>query len=261
MNLDLKGRRAVVCGSTRGIGLACARQLASQGAEIILLARNERKLQSAVADLENPYGVEHKFIVADFAHPESVRSSVQEAAKNYDVHILINNTGGPPMAAALDSDVDDYRRAFNSHLICNQILAQTLVPGMKKAEYGRIINILSTSVREPIKNLGVSNTIRGAVSSWSKTISGELGPFGITVNNILPGSVQTERIEEIIQAQSEASGRSVEHTRKMHEESCSLKRFGTVDEIASTVGFLCSPSGSFITGVNLPVDGGKIKAI
>jgi 3-oxoacyl-[acyl-carrier protein] reductase len=192
MNLDLTGKTAVVCGATQGIGFATAKQLAKQGASIILIARSEERLINAISQLEYPE--RHSYAVADFSHPQSVKEAIQKVTSNCDVNILVNNTGGPNPGKAIDADIEEFRQAFNAHLICNQILSQAVVDGMKRSGYGRIVNVISTSVKQPLPNLGVSNTIRGAVASWSKTLASELGAFGITVNNVLPGATSTGRL-------------------------------------------------------------------
>src|SRR5690606_13161624 len=203
MNLDLNGKRAIVCGSTRGIGRATAHELAALGASVVLLARNEKKLEEVVKELPSPHGQEHRYLVADFSNPEQVESVISEFVRESMAHILINNTGGPPGGEAIDADNASFLKAFEAHLICNQILVRALVPGMRAEGYGRIGNIISTSVRAPTRGLGVSNTTRGAVANRAKTLSMELGPFGITVHTVLPGATDTDRLEEIMRATAE----------------------------------------------------------
>ncbi len=193
MDLNLKGKNALVCGSTQGIGKATAIELATLGATVTLLARDEAKLKSTLEELLSSPGQKHNFVVADFNFPERVKVVIDKLVSEKEIHILINNTGGPPAGQAIDSKPEDFLSAINAHLICGQILVQACVPGMKKNKYGRIVNIISTSVKIPIKGLGVSNTVRGAMASWAKTLSIELASFGITVNNILPGSTKTGR--------------------------------------------------------------------
>jgi 3-oxoacyl-[acyl-carrier protein] reductase len=257
MNLDLSGKTAVVCGSTQGIGWAAAQELAHMGARIVLIARDEAKLQSCVAQLHSNHQQKHTYLVADFAHPQSVEEAIQKFVSNDEAQILINNTGGPNPGPAIDAQIDDFRKAFNAHLVCNQILAQTLVPGMKKAGYGRIINVISTSVKQPLPNLGVSNTIRGAVASWSKTLAMELGRFNITVNNVLPGATQTGRLEQIIQNKASKVGATAEDVAHEMAEEVPMKRLAEPQEIANAIAFLASPSASYINGINVPVDGGR----
>lgn len=261
MNLDLTGKRAVVCGSTQGIGLACAEELALLGAEITLLARDEARLEEVRAALPKPAGQKHAIAVGDFAHDASLRRAAEALAQAGGAHILINNTGGPPPGTAIDADPEDFVRAFRMHIVSGQVLVQALSPSMKAAKYGRIINIVSTSVRQPIPGLGVSNTVRGAVASWAKTLSMELGPHGITVNNILPGYTQTERLHSLVN--NRAKARTVD-PKAIAEELCAtipLGRFGEAREIAAVAAFLASPGASYVSGQSIAVDGGRTSTI
>jgi 3-oxoacyl-[acyl-carrier protein] reductase len=261
MNLDLTGKKAVVCGSTQGIGFAAAKELASLGATVYLMARNADKLKEACAALPTPAGQQHGTIVADFAHTSEVETAIQEFAAQHDVHILINNTGGPNPGPAIDADIEAFRIAFNAHLINNQILAKALVPGMKKNGYGRIINVISTSVKQPLPNLGVSNTIRGAVASWAKTLAMELGAFNITVNNVLPGATETGRLEQIIGNKANKMGVDANEVKHEMENEVPMKRLGKPEEIAAAIAFLASPAASYINGINVPVDGGRTLSL
>jgi 3-oxoacyl-[acyl-carrier protein] reductase len=257
MDLNLNGKRAVVCGSTQGIGKACAIELASLGAGVTLISRNQEKLQQVLKELPAQSGQQHNFILADFSNPDDVQKKIQKFAEIHKVHILVNNTGGPPPGKVIDAPLDEFRNAFANHLICNQVLVQALVNGMIQEGYGRIINIISTSVKMPIKGLGVSNTIRAAVANWSKTLSMELGGYGITVNNVLPGATLTNRFESITKRNAEKSGMSIEEiTRKMIQE-IPTGRIGNPQEIAAAVAFLATPAAAYINGINLPVDGGR----
>jgi 3-oxoacyl-[acyl-carrier protein] reductase len=256
--IDLTNKRAMVCGSTQGIGKASALLLAKQGASITLVARNEEALKQALKELPANANQKHDYIVADFNQPEELKKSVEKyLAGGAEFHILLNNSGGPPGGEIINAKVEDFTQTFQRHLVCNHILAQLLVPGMKKNKYGRIINIISTSVKEPIKGLGVSNTIRAAVANWSKTMAIELGPFGITVNNVLPGSTETVRIEEIIKNTSAKTGKSPEQVKTDMISKVPVGRFATAEEIAAAVAFLASPEAAYINGINLPVDGGR----
>jgi|SRR6185312_14106566 len=256
--IDLTGKRAFVCGSTQGIGKASAMILAQQGASITLAARNEETLKEVLKELPTNVNQKHDYIVADFNQPEQLKKSVETyLSGGNEFHILLNNSGGPPGGEIVNAKTEDFIQTFQRHLICNHILTQLLVPGMKKNKYGRIINIISTSVKEPIKGLGVSNTIRASVASWAKTMSFELAPFGITVNNVLPGSTETVRIEEIIKNISAKSGKTPEAAKADMISRVPAGRFATADEIAYAVAFLASPEASYINGINLPVDGGR----
>jgi 3-oxoacyl-[acyl-carrier protein] reductase len=261
MNLDLTGKRALVCGSSQGIGKAAAMELALLGASITLVARNEEKLQNVLEHLPADDTESHHYLVVDFNYPDQLKTALDEYMKNHTIDILINNTGGPPAGQAIDAHPDSFIKAFNSHLICNQILVQAVSPGMKKEGFGRIINIISTSVKAPIAGLGVSNTIRGAVASWSKTLSVELGPYGITVNNILPGFTMTARLESLIKDRVDKEGLSFEEIEEQMIQTIPARRIGEAEEVAAAVAFLASPAASYINGINLPVDGGKTGSL
>ncbi|HHC79682.1 MAG TPA: SDR family oxidoreductase [Flavobacteriia bacterium] len=261
MNINLTKKNALVCGSTQGIGKATAMALAELGANITLVARNEEKLLNVLTELPNTYQ-NHNYIVADFQNPVELGEKVATHLKNVGIyHILVNNTGGPKGGPIFAAELEDFESAFTQHLKSNHILVQTVVPGMKEADFGRIINIISTSVKQPLDGLGVSNTIRGAVASWSKTLANELGAFGITVNNVLPGATSTERLSEIIKNKAAATGKSVEEISKMMKNSIPAKRFAQPGEIANAVAFLASEAAAYINGVNLPVDGGRTKSL
>lgn len=257
MNLDLSGKRAVVCGSTQGIGKASAIELALLGAEITLVARNEESLISTLKELSVTAGQKHDYLVADFNYPDQLKEKIQQYVNNKEIHILINNTGGPPGGQAIDASPEEFIKAFSSHLICNQIMVQALVPAMKKVNYGRIINIISTSVKVPLRGLGVSNTTRGAVANWAKTLSFELGPFGITVNNVLPGTTMTGRLDSIIRSKAEKSGKSYEEVKNEMIAEVPAGRISEPHEVAAAVAFLACPAAGYINGINVPVDGGR----
>ena len=261
MNLDLNGKRAVVCGSTQGIGKASAIELALLGAHVTLVARNEDKLKSVVKELQVYSGQQHDYFVADFSHPEALKKTAAAYAANNPVHILINNTGGPPGGKAIEAHPDEFIKAFASHVLCNQILAQTFTPGMKSERFGRIINIISTSVKIPIRGLGVSNTIRGAVANWSKTLSVELAPYGITVNNVLPGASMTGRLDSIIRNKAEQSGKSYDKIKEEMIREIPAGRISEPFEVAAAVAFLASPAAGYINGINVPVDGGRTGSL
>ena len=262
MNLNLTGKKALVCGSTQGIGLAAAQQLSKQGATIILMARNESKLIEAKATLDTSNGQKHYYIKGDFNFPPELGVKVEEFIEEFgNIHILVNNTGGPAAGQAIDAKTDEFVHAFNMHLISNQILAQAVVSGMKEDKYGRIINVISTSVKQPLNGLGVSNTIRGAVANWSKTLSNELGKFGITVNNVLPGATNTIRLKQIIDNKSTKTGKSIEEVSNAMASEVPMQRFAEATEIANGIAFLASPAASYINGINLPVDGGRTKSL
>ncbi len=257
MNLNLKDKKAIVCGSTQGIGFAAAKELALIGANVVLMARNEEKLKESLLSLDVSSGQKHSYIVADFDHPQSVQDAIATFVSKDKANILVNNTGGPNPGPAIDADIEAFRKAFNSHLICNHILTQALVPGMKELGYGRIINVISTSVKQPLANLGVSNSIRAAVANWAKTLAMELGQFNITVNNVLPGATETGRLEQIMKNKAEKSGLTSDTIKAEMSNEVPMKRLGRPEEIAAAIAFLASPAASYINGINVPVDGGR----
>lgn len=262
MELSLKGRTAMVGGSTQGIGRASAVQLAEQGANIVLLARNMESLKRVRDFLDTSQGQQHEFLCLDYLDVESFKQLVHEFMQNGPkVHILVNNTGGPAPGPINEAKPEEFTSAFSQHLICNHILAQAVKPGMIEDSFGRIINIISTSVKQPIPNLGVSNTVRAAVANWSKTLSSELAPYGITVNNILPGATYTSRLENLITKKAEEQGKSFDEVKNEMENEIPAKRFADPRETARAVGFLASPASSYINGINMPIDGGRTDSL
>ncbi len=261
MNLSLEGKKAVVCGSTQGIGLAIAEELALLGASCTLLARNEVTLKEAVQKLDTQLRQQHDYLVADFSQPDELRKVIAEYMQSYTVHILVNNTGGPAAGPITEATEEAFLNTFNQHLICNHILAKAVIPSMKKERYGRIVNIISTSVKIPLKNLGVSNTIRGAVASWSKTMANELGQFNITVNNVLPGFTATQRLTTLIDNIAKRGNTVVDIVEKNMLEEVPMKRFADASEVAAVAAFLASPAASYVNGVSIPVDGGRTGSI
>jgi 3-oxoacyl-[acyl-carrier protein] reductase len=255
----LDGRTALVCGASRGIGRACGVEFAGLGARVVLVARSWDSLAAA---RERLGAGEHEILAADFGDPAKLQEAVKRLVGRIGpIHILLNNTGGPPSGAIFDAAPEAFVSTFTTHLLCNQVLSQAVVPGMKEAGYGRIINIVSTSVKQPIRGLGVSNTVRGAVASWAKTLSVELAPFGITVNNLLPGATRTDRLSEIIRERARASGRSDQEIEMEMIREIPMGRIGSPEEVAAAAGFLAGPRASYITGVSLPVDGGRTLAL
>ena len=254
MNIDLSGKTALVCGSSAGIGKAAAMQLAASGAQVILLARNEQKLQHVLASLP---GEGHAYYVADFSNNQDVVAVAAKINENHTIHILVNNTGGPPAGQANAAAPAAFLEAFQNHLINNHCLMQACLPGMKSAGYGRIINVISTSVKMPLPNLGVSNTIRGAVGNWAKTLANELGAFGITVNNVLPGATETERLSNIIDNKSQKTGVETEEVKQEMLDEIPAGRFGKPEEPAYAICFLASEKAAYINGTNMVVDGGR----
>lgn len=260
MDFKLNNKYALVCGSTAGIGKATAIALANEGVNVTLIARNEDKLKATLAEL--PQSDKHDYIIADFSDPKGLKQKIEAYINsNHGFHILINNTGGPPGGPVFSADIDAFETAFTQHLKCNHVLVQALVPHMKDEGYGRIINVISTSVKQPLDGLGVSNTIRGAVANWSKTLANELGQFGITVNNVLPGATATERLAQIIKNKSNKTGITEEEASNAMKNSVPAKRFAQPEETADAITFLASARASYINGINLPVDGGRTKSL
>jgi 3-oxoacyl-[acyl-carrier protein] reductase len=261
LSLDLTGKTALIGGSTQGIGLASAQALASLGARCVLISRNEGKLKEAILTLDTRAGQQHTYLVADYANPAQVQEVVSGFVAANTVHILINNSGGPAGGPVTKAKPEEFINAFQQHLICNHIITTLVIDGMKQAGYGRVINIISTSVKIPLKDLGVSNTIRGAVASWAKTMANELGQFGITVNNVLPGATSTERLAAIINNKSAKTGKTKEETEQEMMAEVPARRFGKPEEIAAMVAFLASPAAAYVNGTSIPVDGGRTGSI
>lgn len=263
MNISLDGHHALVSGSTQGIGKAAAIELASLGATVTLLARNEQALQAVCEELPTPGSQPHRYLVADFSNPDGVQQIVSAhlAAGNPSFSILINNTGGPPGGPITEAKVEDFFSAYRMHLACNHLLAQTLLPGMKEAGYGRIVNVISTSVKIPLNGLGVSNTTRGAVASWAKTLSNEVGQYGITVNNVLPGFTDTARLDQIIDARAAKAGVDRQVIVDQFVGTVPAKRFADPSETGSVIAFLCTPAAAYVNGTSIPVDGGRTGSI
>jgi len=262
MNLDLSGKHALVCGASHGIGRAAAIELAQLGAHVTLLARSREPLEAALLALPKVHATQsHAHVAVDMNDHAALRAKVEDLATTRSVQILVNNTGGPPSGPAHTASLDDFRSAFNQHLIAAQVVLQAVLPGMRGAAYGRVINVISTSVKEPIRNLGVSNTIRGAMASWAKTLAGELGAAGITVNNVLPGYTKTQRLEQILADRVRATGKSEDEIANAMLASVPAGRFAEASEIAAVIAFLASPAAGYVNGINVPVDGGRMQSL
>jgi 3-oxoacyl-[acyl-carrier protein] reductase len=264
IDFSLENKKALVGGSTQGIGLAIAKTLAEMGASVTLIARNEQKLQETIKNLPSLHQQKHYYIVANYQSPQEVSTQVKKFLEKYQFdtwEILVNNTGGPNAGNILTTDVQNFYDAYAQHLICNQILAQIFIPLMQKANFGRIINIISTSVKEPLENLGVSNTTRWAVAAWAKTLATEIAHTGITVNNVLPGATQTSRIEAILENKAKKMNISLEEAQREMLKTIPMQRFAQPQEIANGVAFLASSLASYITGTNLVIDGGRMKSL
>jgi len=259
--MSLRNKTAIVCGSTQGIGWETAKLLAQKGANVVLVARNEESLKSRVKELHSD-SQKHSYVVADFNQPNQLKEVLNNwVAQGNVANILVNNTGGPKGGPIIAAEVDEFLTAFNQHLICNHILVQTLYKGMIESGYGRIVNVISTSVKQPLNNLGVSNTIRGAVANWSKTLANELGQYGITVNNVLPGATNTGRLQSIAETKASKTGESTAEIFDEMAAESPMKRIAEPIEVANAIVFLASPEASYINGINVPVDGGRTKCL
>lgn len=259
MNLPHQQMRAYVGGSSRGIGLGCAVSLADGGAEVTLFGRHQDTLREALEHLPTPTDQHHRFITADTTDWKAASAQARvDIAENGPVQILVCNTGGPGPGPVVDAPPDEFSRWFEQHVVFNQAMVQEVRTGMEEAGYGRIINIISSSVVTPIPNLGVSNTIRGAVAQWGKSLAAELAPLGITVNNVLPGSIDTTRLRTTMASIAERTGRTNEQVERTTLAKIPAGRLGTPADIGAVVAFLASPAASYVTGVNLLVDGGRL---
>lgn len=257
MTNALENKFAVVCGSTQGIGFATAKTLAAAGATCILMARNEQALKEAVAALPAPLQQQHRYQVADFSEPKVVKTAIEAIVKIQNIEILINNSGGPKSGPIAAATPEEFTAAFSQHLLCNQILVNAVLPGMKAKGYGRIINIISTSVKTPLPNLGVSNTIRAAVAAWAKTLANEIGKYNITVNNVLPGLTKTSRLESLIAQTAAAQQKTVETVAAEMISTIPMGRFGEAEDIANVITFLATPAAAYVNGTSIQVDGGR----
>ncbi|HCH62761.1 MAG: short-chain dehydrogenase [Deltaproteobacteria bacterium] len=258
---DLLGRHALVCGASAGIGRASALALAARGASITALARRADRLDSLLPELRAAGAAEARALVADLDRRADLADRVEALIEAHGpVHIVINNTGGPPGGPLLQAEPEAFSVAFGRHILAAHILARVCVPGMQASGFGRIVNVVSTSVYEPIPNLGVSNTIRGAMGGWAKSLSREL-PEGVTINNVLPGFTDTERLTSLAEGRARREGSSSDQVRANWLAQVPEGRLGRPEETAAAVAFLCSPSAAYIRGVSLPVDGGRLRGI
>ncbi len=261
MDLTLKGKRALVGGGSKGIGRAAAIEIAALGASVCLTARTESLLREVTEELDTSMGQQHRYLVVDYDDLSQVESAIRQLSADAPIHILVNNSGGPAAGPIREAQPDAFIAAYRRHLLANHRLAQLLLPGMIEAGYGRIVNIISTSVKEPIPNLGVSNTTRGAVASWARTLADEAAPHGITVNNVLPGSTDTGRMGELLQSMADRNQSSLPEERTKMERSIPMGRLARPAEIANVIAFLASPAASYLTGESIRVDGGRTRSV
>jgi 3-oxoacyl-[acyl-carrier protein] reductase len=261
MNLSLLNKNALIGGASAGIGRAIAIELAALGANVTLMARTESALQETITLLDTSQGQIHTYLMVDFSDSQGLLAVVTNLLERHPVHILVNNTGGPAGGPITEARGEAFLMTYHNHLICNQLLAQAVLPGMKSTNYGRIINIISTSVKEPLDGLGVSNTTRWAVAAWAKTWANEVGQFGITVNNVLPGFTRTGRLAEIVEKRAVTNSATKESIETQFKNQVPMRRFAEPSEVAAAVAFLASPAAAYITGINLPVDGGRTRSL
>ena len=261
MDINLYGKNALVGGSSKGIGKASAIELAALGANVTLLARSAERLAQTLQQLDTSKGQQHDYLVVDFNDQDDLEAVITRAVAQKSYHILVNNTGGPPAGPITQASKAGFLQAYHNHLLCNHLITILLLPGMKQAGYGRFANIISTSVKAPLEGLGVSNTTRGAVASWAKTMANELAAFGITVNNVLPGATATERLQEIIDNKAAKTGATPADVEAHMQGEIPMRRFGKPEEIAAAVAFLATPAAAYITGTNLTVDGGRTPVL
>jgi 3-oxoacyl-[acyl-carrier protein] reductase len=258
---DLLGHHALVTGASAGIGRAAALALAAKSAAVTVVARSEGKLEELRQVLKAAGAPQVHVLVADLEDRAGLKVQVEEfLAVHGPVDILVNNAGGPPGGPILQATEADFALAFGRLLMAPHLLVQLLLPGMVKAKYGRIINVISTSVREPLPNLGVSNTIRGATASWAKTLSKELPPH-VTINNVLPGATATERLEAIEEATAARTGKTVAEVQADMVRLIPEGRVADPRETAALIAFLAGPHAAYLRGQSIAVDGGRMNAI
>jgi len=261
MDLRLTGRHALVCGASQGLGRATAFELAELGASVTLLSRSADALAALAAELPaRQPGQTHSHVVADMLDTDALAATVGEVIGDHAVHVLVNNSGGPPPGPLWNAEPEAFLTAYRQHVIAAQVLTQACLPGMREARYGRIVNIISTSVKEPIPNLGVSNTTRAAMAGWAKTLASEVAPDGITVNNVLPGYTRTPRLQSLVDASVKA-GRTREEVERGLLASVPAARFAEPSEVAALIAFLASPAAGYINGTSIAVDGGRTRGL
>ncbi len=259
---DLTGKHALVCGASAGIGQAAAFALARRGAELTILARRRQRLDAMAPELIEAGANKVHALVADLDDRDALMSVIRQHLERVGpIHILVNNAGGPPSGRLLDVDhADQFLEPFGRHVLASHLLVRQLLPGMQAAGYGRIINVISTSVKEPIPNLGVSNVTRAAMAAWSKTLSKELPP-GITINNVLPGYTDTERLSSLKEQLAKSQGKKEKAIEAGWLAATPEGRLGRPEELGETIAFLASPAAGFVRGQSLAVDGGRMASI
>ena len=261
MNISLKSKKALVGGSSKGLGNAVAYQLAMSGASVTLVSSNKDRLIKTVDDLRNKTGINHDYIVVDYNSFEDYKKIIKKYLDTNPIDILINNTQGPKGGDVMNVSIEDYQKSFD--LLFKSVVFTTILAleNMKKNKWGRIINMASMSVKEPLSYLALSNSIRSAVTTWGKTLSNDLGVYNITVNNILTGYFDTERINQLNLDKAKKLNIDVEEVYNTMKELVPLKRIGDPKEFSYLVTFLASDNAAYINGANIPIDGGLIKSL
>jgi len=261
MIISLKGKNALVGGSSRGIGKAIAQQLAESGANVTLMARNEERLKAIISDLPTSNEQKHDYLIVDFNDFEGFKKTVSGFFKTHQIEILVNNTHGPKAGGATDMNIPDYQEAFDVLFKSVVFTTQLALPQMIKNQWGRIINVASISVKEPLPYLALSNSIRAAMVTWAKTLATDVAHHQITVNSILTGYFDTERIKDLNSVKAEQMGISIDDVRNNMEQQVPMKRIGDPKEFGFLVAFLASEQASYITGTQIPIDGGLLKSL
>lgn len=261
MKISLVGKSALVGGSSKGIGEAIARQLADSGASVTLMARNKPKMEAIISELDTSHGQKHQFLVVDFSNFESFKEAISSFIQDYPIDILINNTQGPEAGGALEKNVEDYQQAFD--LLFKSVVYTTMLAlqHMQRQQWGRIINVASISVKEPLNYLALSNSIRAAVVTWAKSLAFDVAKHGITVNNVLTGYFDTDRIAQLNVKKAEKLGVPPSEVRASMEEQVPAKRIGNPQEFGFLTAFLASEKAAYINGTNIPIDGGLLRSI
>tara|TARA_B100001173_G_scaffold150419_1_gene130415 strand:- start:565 stop:1350 length:786 start_codon:yes stop_codon:yes gene_type:complete len=261
MNISLKSKKALVGGSSKGLGNAVAYQLAMSGASVTFVSSNKDRLIKTVDDLRNKTGINHDYLVVDYNNFEDYKKIIKKYLDTNPIDILINNTQGPKGGDVMNVSIEDYQKSFD--LLFKSVVFTTMlaIENMKKNKWGRIINMASMSVKEPLSYLALSNSIRSAVTTWGKTLSNDLGVYNITVNNILTGYFDTERINQLNLDKAKKLNIDVEEVYNTMKELVPLKRIGDPKEFSYLVTFLASDNAAYINGANIPIDGGLIKSL
>ena len=260
MDLSIKGKNAIVCASSQGLGKSAAVDLAKEGVNIAICSRNKDKINLVKEEIEQTSDVKVVAIEADLSSEKDISALFQEAKKELKtIDILINNNGGPPPSTFEELTDEDWQKTFNSTMMSAIRLSKLVLPDMKKNKWGRIINISSVSVKTPVNGLFLSNSIRMGVLGWAKALSDEVAPHGITVNSVCPGTTKTERIEQILNAQSESSGKDKSEIEEAMANSIPMLRIGEASDLSALITFLASEKASYMTGLAVQVDGGSAR--